>query len=280
VPVDDQSAALRGPACPECGRAGARRIHDQPQARYFPRVIWHCTGCGFAFVHPPPAPERLRELYALPGYFDRPAGVSASELLANPRVRGRARSRLRWLRQHAALGRLLDVGCHRGEFVYFANQEGWSASGADLSEVAIEAARELTGACIFGGDLAAIAAAHHRFDVVTAWEVIEHVRSPPDFLSGCRALLGAGDSLALSTPNQRNYHGVLHGDGWKGYVDGPEHLHFFNANTLATAVRRAGFDIVSVRTRRIAPVWLRPLQYLGFGSELEMLARAKAPRPG
>lgn len=260
--------------CVICGCGRLVLIHDQTQSRFFPRRIWRCTDCGFAFVFPPPGSAELRAVYADTQYFDRRGAATTSELLDNPRVSRRAQSRLRWLRRHVAPAELLDVGCHRGEFLHFARQQGWRVTGFDVSSVAAAGARALTGAEIFESSLAELARSGRRFALVTAWDVIEHVPDPHGFVSDCRALLADDGHLALSTPNQANYHALVHGDAWKGYSDGPEHLLFFKAATLCRLLADCGFTIVSRRTRRIAPVALRWMQYLGYGNELEVLARA------
>ena len=92
-------------------------------------------------------------------------------------------------------GRLLDVGCGFGHFVRWAVDHGWDAFGTDFDAWA----RERT---VVPGRVRA----HHDeldgvFDVVTLWDVLEHVRNPIEFAAGLRHRLRPGGRLIVGSPN-------------------------------------------------------------------------------
>lgn len=157
--------------------------------------------------------------------------------------------------------------------MYVANENDFNVSGFDISENAARAAYRLTGNKIYTKSLETLITNNIKFDILALWEVIEHVIDPGVFLEQCKKLLNKNGFIALSTPNQRNYHAIVHGDNWKGYIDGPEHLHFFNPETLSFLLEKHEFEIISIRTKRIAPVLWRWAALLGYGNELEILAR-------
>ncbi|WJW75392.1 class I SAM-dependent methyltransferase [Thiohalobacter sp. IOR34] len=260
--------------CPLCEHPHPRLIHDQPQARFFPRRIHRCPGCGFAFVDPLPDAATLSRVYNDSNYFHDP-GQAFSETPPRPGVVRRAASRARWLQRQGVSGRLLDVGCAEGVFLDQARQAGLEPVGVELSRYAADVARRRTGCEVHTEPLAALIERDLSFDALGLWDVLEHVTDPFAFLGECRALLRPGGWIALSTPNQRSYNGVLRGDDWKGYRDGPEHLYFYNARTLSRLLERCGFQVQARRSRNIAPVLMRWAVVLGWGGDLEILARRR-----
>ena len=75
-------------------------------------------------------------------------------------------------------GRILDIGCARGYFSYFMQQNGWDAYGNDLSEYEIEIGKRQFGLKLFVGDLCELQFPDEYFDVITMWDVIEHLQAP------------------------------------------------------------------------------------------------------
>ena len=271
--TDPGRSAGIGRLCRLCNSPDNHLLHHQPESKYFPRDIYECKHCGYAFVDPPPSREQLAAVYADPAYFDRGVAVDAQALFNNPRVSRRIIDRLHWFDRLGIKGRLLDVGCHYGEFLHHALQHGWEAHGVDLSAYAVEIASQLTGAQVFNQELREIEKTGQKYDLVTLWEVIEHVTDPDIFIEDCARILTPGGQIALSTPNQRNHNALFKGRNWKGYFSGQEHLHFFNPAPLRKLLENHGIEVVATRTRRIAPFLLRWMAPLGFGSELEMVGK-------
>lgn len=138
-------------------------------------------------------------------------------------------------------GRLLDVGCGLGHFVSSAASAGWDAYGCDTSASWVARARGHAGAGrialgapnpgMFGGD----------FDMVTAWDVLEHVHDPLPFLRSIRSLLAPGGRVFIRTPNLTWIYptyafrrGVLRSDVRLGPLN---HVVYYTAPTLRAALR-------------------------------------------
>jgi SAM-dependent methyltransferase len=160
--------------------------------------------------------------------------------------------------QLPARGRLLDYGCAAGYFLQVAQADGWQIAGVELSSEMAREAQTLLGVPIVS-DLDQLPP--DPFNVVTLWEVIEHLPRPIDELRRLRERLRPGGALMLSTPNNGHWQAAREPEAWTGYQP-PSHLLFFTAATLADALRRAGFERVSVRG--VAPLprlpgWLRQL---------------------
>ena len=145
----------------------------------------------------------------------------------------------------AARGRLLDVGCGRGETMAGLAALGWDVQGIDADAKAVEVARErgLRADC---GTVWSDVLPPRSFDVIWMSHVIEHVHRPVDVLRRCRELLGPGRTLVVVTPNSESWGHQRFGGNWRG-LEPPRHLHVFSRDALTRAARLAGFGEVTVR---------------------------------
>jgi 2-polyprenyl-3-methyl-5-hydroxy-6-metoxy-1,4-benzoquinol methylase len=137
-------------------------------------------------------------------------------------------------------GRLLDVGCGRGDFLHVMEERGWDVHGLDFDREAALAARTLYGLDVRIGTLSDVVAARERFDVVTASHVLEHVPDPVEFLRQCRSLLKVDGMLILKTPNVGSFGHKRYGKNWRG-LEPPRHLHLFTIAALNRSALSAGF---------------------------------------
>ena len=101
------------------------------------------------------------------------------------------------------------------------------------------------------------------FDVVTFWEVIEHVSDPRDFLSRIARLLKRGGWALLSTPDAGSLVARMLGRRWLGWQKVPEHLFYFDRPTLRRLLDETGFDVVDQRYVPLTVTWPYALERLG-----------------
>jgi SAM-dependent methyltransferase len=246
--------------CPICNMAESSPVHQVDDF-----VIVRCAACGLRYVDPLPPDEVLQAHYEDPGYFvgkgDQGYGCYADMHKALlPHFRRRLRAINRRL---PAGGSLLDFGCAAGFFLELAQAAGWRVAGVELApDMAQLACRKLGVRIVpdledLGGDV---------FDVVTMWEVIEHLPHPLTTLREVLARLRPGGLLMLSTPNTGHWQAESEPESWPGYRP-PSHLVYFTIHTLRQALSAAGFvDIVVKPGGPLPPLpgWLRrvvaPLQ--------------------
>ena len=104
--------------------------------------------------------------------------------------------------------KVIEIGCMHGNFVAQLRAAGFDARGLDLSETAVAAAAELNPGCVSYGTLDA-GIADDSVDVVAAFNVIEHMDRPDEFLDDVSRVLRPGGILILETPQQEGlYHKV------------------------------------------------------------------------
>ncbi len=234
-------SAARPLACTLCGKHGTRPLFS---ARGYDLVA--CRHCGLAFLSNPPGGAEVEALYTDPDYH----GALLDP--ANPtfeRMRATARQHLRFLRRSVAEGaglKLLDVGCSSGLFLDEARQSGFEVHGAELSASTAAFAREHFGLSVHSGDWRDAGHADASFDVITLFDVIEHLPDPLAELVAIRRLLKPGGLLLQSTPDidglfpRLSYLLARRLDYWP-HPEPPHHLFQFSRRTLGALTEQAGY---------------------------------------
>jgi len=159
-----------------------------------------------------------------------------------------ARPRLAAIRQRTKGTRLLDVGCATGFFMEAAAEEGFDVRGVEFSTVAISLARPDIRERIVRGDVNELLSREaEQFDVVTAFDIIEHVQNPANFLNELREILKPGGVLAISSPDTGHVLRYLMGSRWP-MLQPMQHTVLFSRRGIAALLERCGFQDVQVQT--------------------------------
>ncbi|MDQ6709427.1 MAG: class I SAM-dependent methyltransferase [Candidatus Dormibacteraeota bacterium] len=139
-------------------------------------------------------------------------------------------------------GRVLDVGCATGDFLDVARQRGWDVLGVDPSparDQAVAAGLPIVGMTIHDADVAP-----GSVDLITFWDVLEHIGNPGADLHHALTLLSPGGVVAATVPDAGTFAARVSGARWFGYKTAGEHLQFFTPRTLARTFANAGFEMV------------------------------------
>jgi SAM-dependent methyltransferase len=145
---------------------------------------------------------------------------------------------------------LLDVGCATGFFLEAALERGYEVQGVEFSEVAISLARsDVRGHIICGDVNTLLAQKPGRFDVVTAFDIIEHVQDPASFVREIRDILVPGGLLTLSTPDTDHILRYVMRSRWP-MLQPMQHTVLFSKRGIASLLESCGFDDVKVETTR------------------------------
>lgn len=210
-------------------------------ARWAWLVGW--DGTRWARVDEPPAYEE--------DYFEGDRDKGGYGAYSEERVwrLEKAARQVRGLRSATGLerGRVLDIGSGYGYFRVALSKAGYEHEGLEVSDHARAIAREEFGQDTHAGQLEDYWKDWEGgYDVVTAFDLIEHVPDPTDFLIKLRQILRPGGFAGLKTPNI---------DAPEAEVFGPhyhslkrEHLVLFSPESLTDAARDAGLEPMEVST--------------------------------
>lgn len=219
----------------DIGSSRARMSHGR---------ILRCRKCQFAFRRYRPGEDELAPLY-------RDADVKVYERESANRGRTALRHRNLVLRQHPAPGSILDVGCASGQFLKSMAEAGWRVSGVEPSKAEFRLAQAaLGGAAHLQNTTLSDAEFSGQFDVVTFWDVLEHMPDPAKFLHECAALLKPGGTILFTLPNMDSVQARCMKTRWPLLL--AEHLNYFNPRSLTLCCANAGLEVGSIGVRPVS----------------------------
>ncbi|MDP3645511.1 MAG: class I SAM-dependent methyltransferase [bacterium] len=148
-------------------------------------------------------------------------------------------------------GSVLDVGCGIGNFLSLAKEKGWKISGIDFDPDAVDAAKRVTHVDDFETtDVVTYMARHpeRRFELITFFDVLEHVDNHNEFMASVQSLLKPGGHIAMSMPYRKHARWLMKADL------PPMHLTCWDRESLKRFLKVHGFDVVYMR-RSSEGIW-------------------------
>ncbi len=243
TPAMDESGAFCGGAaegmekvpCPSCGGASHKVLFTKPDNTYgitdvqFPVV--RCRTCRFVFLNPRPDIDTIHRYYP-PIFYT--ADMTPEAVLAERR--GSLDARLKMLR-HLRPGRLLDIGCSRGEFLHRMREVGWEPFGIDFSATP----PNMFNVPVFTGTVDQAPYPRESFDLVTLWAVLEHIHDPLPMLKQVRSFLKKDGRAYILVPNFNSIPGRF-----MRHDDVPRHVVMFTPRSLRDMAARAGLRVKTI----------------------------------
>jgi len=198
-----------------------------------------CLNCGVIYQHPRPTFSKMVEFYPSDYVAYTPSLHTESNLARFFRQYG-LRKRVKLIEQYVQNGRLLDVGSATGDFLsVMSSQPDWQLIGVEPIHSAVAQSRNEVGVDVVEALLNDVPFAPESFDVITMWDVIEHVYDPVKVVKQAAILLRPGGVLVVNYPNLGSIDRRLFGAAWAGY-DLPRHLYLFPTTLLNKIMKTAG----------------------------------------
>jgi len=256
-------------SCDLCGSDSPRTVLESPQ---LDGPLVQCLNCGLLYVG-----WRRSQLTFGSGGGDA-SDVAERVQAANSGIRNlrleeehrlgilNARWRLGLIKEFRSSGRLLEVGCARGDFLSVA-REVFDVSGVEPNPSLADDAEKI--APIYRDVIETLP--WHDFDVVASFHVIEHVDSPKRFVAAMAERIKPGGLLVLETPDIDSLPFRMMKAKWRQFI--PEHYYFFDQTTMTRLLTDNGFKverIVRIGKHASAALVLNRLsRYLPFLRPLE-----------
>jgi 2-polyprenyl-3-methyl-5-hydroxy-6-metoxy-1,4-benzoquinol methylase len=236
--------------CPSCGRndftvlfdsnmnngdlqQGIETVYMLPGGKYGRHV--RCRNCHLIYVNPIEKASKINEDYSKRKSVDVP-------LIRRGRLRA-TRSQAELIKKYNGSTSLLDVGCGEGFFLFNASKAGYVTKGVELSQEAVAYARNEFGLDVEAKPFEQLRFPENSFDVVTLWQVLEHLPHPLAILKEVNRILKPGGLLAVSTPDIGGIPARILGKGWWNIRK--IHINQFTTKTLKDILENAGFKNVS-----------------------------------
>jgi SAM-dependent methyltransferase len=232
------------------------RCWCDPNARLvsFAAGYLRCTACDTLVCAMPPVRSTAGVVDDAADFYGARYWTShQTESLGNPAIAERARDDLAerciyWLRAllgyRRAPARLLEIGASHGGFLRLAQLAGFDATGIELSPSVVRFAQRTFDVDMRVGPLEAAGIAGGAFDVVVAFDVLEHFDDPEAALREIRRVLRPGGIVVLQTPDYpvRDADELLAAnDPFLAHLRAPEHVFLFSKRAAVNILARTGF---------------------------------------
>jgi 2-polyprenyl-3-methyl-5-hydroxy-6-metoxy-1,4-benzoquinol methylase len=232
--------AFREDQCPFCLGTESKlalRVADQlfDSDRLF-RLV-RCNACDGVFLSGRQF-ESVEEYYRIAypaSYHDGTHGVHGT--------RDIRRHNVDRMISHRKKLRVLDVGAGAGTFLKYMQKRGHTVSGIEMNaELAQRVSSELT-APVFAGPLEQFEA-REQFDLITLWDVLEHMIDPLESLRKLKSMLTPKGSIVIGVPDFHSMEAKLLGAMWFG-LEVPRHTIQCTPTHVAMLARGAGLDVAA-----------------------------------
>lgn len=209
--------------------------------------FYRCQDCGLLFVFPVPVDSEIKNVYKA-DYFNKSSGYSKFGYSDYDKDKEAMKptffSYLKEIGEYCKGRKLLDIGAATGYFMGLAGDQGYSVYGLEISEHASRLART-RGFDVLTGNLADNLF-DDKFDVITAWDVIEHFDNQNYYFSAISENMKTGGILAINTVDAGSLWAKIWRSKWHAIMP-PEHLYLHTRESLTELLNNNGFSVLKVK---------------------------------
>jgi len=242
-------------ACRACGS-----LHGELRFVVSGLPVVRCTDCSHVFLALACDTTALKKMYEDYGgrgeavYF---RGIDAAVERALDECLSRCKS---LCAPSSEAPRLLDIGCGNGALLERAQAMGYACEGLEISPALAAQAEKRNAVMVHRCFLAGLDCPENSFDVITMYDLLEHLENPRDDLQKIFRLLKPGGIFFIFTPDDE---AVLRKAARAAYalsrgrIRKPlevfyyqDHLSYFNRKSLSVLLNSTGFDLVGIETRQ------------------------------
>jgi 2-polyprenyl-3-methyl-5-hydroxy-6-metoxy-1,4-benzoquinol methylase len=231
--------------CPACGTEGRSSFEK------FGFSFKECPACRTVYMSPRATPEIMSEFYRRStnyAFWDKYVFPASRDVRKRKIFKPRVDRILALCSEHGVeTGAAMDVGAAVGMFC-----ETLRDTGRFSRVIALEPNFAQADTCRHLGletlemDFFQLERLDSLLNLITAFEVIEHLFSAAEFLHRCHRLLAPGGMIALTCPNQLGFDIQTLGVDSQSFD--VEHVNMFNPAALTSLAERSGFEVLECTT--------------------------------
>lgn len=224
--------------CCVCGNTD----HSQFDVKYKKETfaVAQCRTCSFEFI-----PPYYRKRIDYHNYKDEK--VAQAVRAGNNWVKIQ-RHKLRYdlIRRYKKPGSsLFDLGAGWGHFMLAGQELGYQVYGIEISEQPYLYSKNDLKLPVDHMDFFDMDESR-KFDVVTMWDVLEHIDKADGFVEKCAAVTASGGYLVLQVPQIDSYFARKYKDEWK--MMGLDHVNYFSKKTITQLLERYGYQVETIKS--------------------------------
>jgi len=221
--------------CPACGSEKHRVLFLKNGGQYVA-----CEDCSMVFLNPVFKDECLENYYIINNANQAGAHVDESDFYRSIYSSG--------LDQIAAVkncSTILDIGCSSGFFLDIAKERGLQTFGIELNQLEFNIATN-KGHKVWNETVDRIDFPL-QFDVITLWDVFEHIKDGKEYLRLLRNYLTENGIIFMQIPSSQSFAArVLHEKC--NMFDGLEHVNLYNKKAMLHLIDQVGYDVIELKS--------------------------------
>jgi 2-polyprenyl-3-methyl-5-hydroxy-6-metoxy-1,4-benzoquinol methylase len=239
-----------------------------------------CVNCGLLRQNPYPDWESLKEYYPedYSSYLPQASEIQSHSLRLDKRYG--LWKRVNLVNKYKSSGRWLDIGCGTGRVLQEALVwKKWDLMGIEPVKHAAEYTHQRTGIPIINDRLENFVGYEFFFDIITMWDVLEHLNDPIKNLEKISEILKPNGLFVFSMPNLDSWDRKLFKANWIGY-DLPRHMHLFPAKLLKEILTK--YDFTILKKKCVAGshgAFMLDLEFLSRGNKSKFLEKILSKGP-
>lgn len=224
--------------CCVCGNTD----HSQFKIKYHKKTfdVVECQSCSFLFI-----PPYYRKTIDYHNYKDESV-INAVRNGNNWVKIERHKLRYDLIKKYKAPGSsLFDLGAGWGHFMLTGQQLGYRVYGIEISEQPYLYSKNdlklpVDHMNFFDMDESV------KFDVVTMWDVLEHIDKADTFVEKCASVTAMNGYLVLQVPQIDSYFAKRYKDEWK--MMGLDHVNYFSKKTITQLLEQYGYKVETIKS--------------------------------
>lgn len=203
-------------------------------------IVYKCADCGLGFLDPRPIKNELQNFYQnayFSSHYDE--GLKIDSSVMKRRI-SQEDHRIKFFRNFKKHGKVLDIGCGMGYFLYACRIYGYEVEGVDVSDDSAFYVRNELKIPVTTGSIEEINFKDDSIDIITMWHSLEHTPDPRKHLKKAWNWLKQDGFLVVDVPNHEGTDAKKTWNSWDGW-DLPYHLYHFTPKTLINILSQHGF---------------------------------------
>jgi len=203
--------------------------------------IMECKRCELCFVYPIPSVEKQKKYYDehyQNGRYKTYQNAHELRMKLNEK-------RFEEIRKYNPEGNHLDIGCATGIFLDVAHKNGLTVYGTELSKEAVTNAKK-HHKNIFNGIVEQANYPSEFFELVTIYDLIEHVLDPDQTFREVNRIMKKNGLVVITTPDLKSWHAKILGRHFY-QIDPFQHLFYFSPKSIRKIMEKNGFEIIEIK---------------------------------
>ncbi|MFO0357201.1 MAG: class I SAM-dependent methyltransferase [Sphingobacteriaceae bacterium] len=201
--------------------------------------VVECNSCSFYFI-----PPYYRKKIQYQQYKNE--AVTQAIRSGNNWVKiQRHKLRFKLIQKYKSSGTLFDLGAGWGHFMLAGNELGYQTYGIEISEQPYLYCKNDLKLNVDHIDFFKMDESK-KFDIITMWDVLEHIDKADDFIDKCAKVNQLNGFLVLQVPQIDSYFAKKHKDKWK--MMGLDHVNYFSKKTITQLLSRYGYQVQTIKS--------------------------------